>query len=303
MPNELMYLHHTQCPMCAATTSPAQAIGKRLDRPQGLKPEKLAGNAIHIYRCPRCRLIYPNPAPVPANNDHYSAPLSDEQWAEREALHNTHFVYELSVLRGLLTTPLPAARALDIGCGVGSSLRTLQAAFGEVYGIEPFHTLYAQALTNTGLDASKLRRCDLSEAEFPDAHFDFIFFEALQHLPDPGAGMQRALRWLKPGGILYAEVPSSSYLFRTLLNGLYRLRGTDFVANTNPLHGNRTYTEFSKKSFEQNGTLLGYELVFYQNFPCQPPGPKVLRGLFTRLMQLTRTGMQHSVWMRKTQNR
>lgn len=296
----LRFLEHTKCPMCSMPVSASHYWGKRLDRPQGFAPERLSGTAIRIYRCPDCGLVYSNPSPVPVEHTYLEGDLDASQWATRDAWHQDHFVYELGILTDLLRKPLANASALDVGFGLGASLRTLAKVFGEVQGIEPHQGLYRQAVQNNpSLSATALQCCTLQDGVFESARFDFIFLEALQHLPDPGAGLKQAVHWLKPGGILYAEVPSSTYLFRRLVNAVYRLKGKGFVANTNPLHGNRTYCEFSKKSFVKNGRRLGYEVIFHQNFPCVPPVPKAFRGIFTRIMRWTSTGMQHSVWMRK----
>lgn len=287
--------------MCHTTILSSHYYGKRLDRSQGLRPEKLEGTILTIFRCSNCDLVYPNPVPLQTGTSHYEAPLGKEEWGERDAWHQEHFVYELSVLQKLAQHPLSQSAALDIGFGRGDSLKTLSAYFAEVHGLEPFKELYTTALQQTSdkLRKELLHNCDLEQASFKEAQFDFIFFEALQHLPDPGAGIKKAMSWLKPGGILYVEVPSSRYLFRGLVNVLYKLRRNGFVANTNPLHGNRSYCEFSPKSFSENGKLSGYELIFHQNFPCIPPVPKVLRGFFTLIMRLTGSGMQQSVWLRK----
>lgn len=287
--------------MCHTTILSSHRYGKRLDRSQGLWPEKLNGTVLSIFRCTNCDLVFPNPVPLPTDTFHYETPLSAGEWSERDAWHQDHFVYELGVLQKLAKLPLSQSLALDVGFGRGDSLKTLSRHFAGVHGLEPFRELYTIALQQmgNGMKKENLHHCDLDQASFQDEQFDFIFFEALQHLPDPGSGMKKVLRWLKPGGILYAEVPSSRYLFRGLVNLFYKLRRNDFVANTNPLHGNRSYCEFSPKSFSENGKLLGYELIHHENFPCLPPGPKLLRGLFTIMMRLTNSGMQQSVWLRK----
>lgn len=286
--------------MCGFPVTEGQYRGKRLDRPQGLSPEKIQGTEIRIYKCSQCRLVYSNPQPVPLTNDQLSTTAIEDFWSGENHIHE-HFTEELRVLEQLSKKPLNELLVLDVGFGFGNSLVSLSAKCKEVHGIEPYENFFHKAieLNQAKLDKALLQCVRFEDAVFEKEQFDFIFFEAIQHLPDLSEGMEKVLGWLKPGGIIHIEVTSSSYLFSRLINMIYKLKGNGYVVNTNPMHGNYTYYEFSEKSFRENGKLLGYRLVHHEVLPCNPPVKGILGKLFTVIMKLTDTGMQHSIWLQK----
>ncbi len=86
----------------------------------------------------------------------------------------------------------------------------------------------------------------VEDADFPARSFDFITFGAvLEHLYSPSLALSRALGWLRPGGIIQAEVPSSDHLLSKLLNFYFRLRGTNYVTHLSPMHPPFHLYEFS----------------------------------------------------------
>lgn len=287
--------------MCKSHIDQAHYFGKRLDRPQGLRPDKSGGTELSINKCPNCKLVYPAPVPVRTDEGLYAMPLAASFWETRDQVHQAHFEYELSVLSKLINKPLNTLSALDIGFGLGSSLFTMVSNFREVHGIEPFKGLYDRALETyrDRIDGRLLKHVSFEESDYEKEKFDFIFFEALQHLPELDAALKKAVSWLKPGGILYVEVPSSSYLFHSLVNLVYRFRRTRFVVNTNPMHGNFSYYEFSVKSFVESGKRNGFRVIYRQVFVCTPPLKGILKRLLILVMKYTGTGMQRSIWLQK----
>src|SRR3990170_2595049 len=95
----------------------------------------------------------------------------------------------------------------------------------------------AVAIERIGITADRIALATVETAALPLVHFDFISFGAvLEHLHSPSLAIERALDWLKPGGVIQLEVPSSRHLVPRALNLYYRLRGTNFVTNTSPMH-------------------------------------------------------------------
>jgi SAM-dependent methyltransferase len=98
----------------------------------------------------------------------------------------------------------PGAKVLDVGCGQGVALALFRAAGLEPIGI----TLGADAevCRANGFD---VREMDFSFLEFEDASFDLVWCRhALEHSVFPYFTLSEMHRVLKPGGVLYVEVPA-----------------------------------------------------------------------------------------------
>jgi 2-polyprenyl-3-methyl-5-hydroxy-6-metoxy-1,4-benzoquinol methylase len=99
----------------------------------------------------------------------------------------------------------PATRILDVGCGWGALLRTLDAAgYQRLMGVDPF-------LAEPGrVGRVELRRSTLEAlADAPDApRFDLVMIHhALEHVPEPRATLAAAHRVLDAGGHCLVRVP------------------------------------------------------------------------------------------------
>lgn len=94
---------------------------------------------------------------------------------------------------------------LDIGCGNGSSMLTMQARGWKVIGIDFDEAAVMQAKNNK-LNASV---SDLFSACYKDNQFDAIMMNhVIEHVPNPQEFIKECLRILKPGGKLVALTPN-----------------------------------------------------------------------------------------------
>lgn len=188
---------------------------------------------------------------------------------------------------------VPGMRALDIGASTGLAMQSLSAAGFDVRGIEPSAPFREQAIAN-GVDPERLSLARLEEADFPPESFDFITFGAvLEHLFDPGGALRRASQWLKPGGIIQAEVPSADWLIPKIVNLYFRLRGTNYVTHISPMHSPFHLYEFKLRSFRQ------FDVVQHAHDVCEIPHvPGPLKPFFRWWMERTNGGMQLTVYIR-----
>ena len=291
------------CAMCATSISSSRILGLRLDRSVGLNPRNKSGMAITIHRCNVCDLIYSNPEPKPAAlTDHYDIPVdsywNEEQLSQSIEIHSRH-LNKCKTLLGFY----PGMKALDVGVGVGNGFAALKQAGFDTWAIEPSPSFRKKALELTQADEERIQLSSIEEADFPDEHFDFVSLSGVfEHLYDPAANLRRCMKFLKPGGIWYAEVPSSNWLIARLINRYYKLVGTSFTTNLSPMHIPFHIHEFTHRTFVKNSEIGRlYEVCSYEYEVCPVRHfPKVLHPAVNKLMEKTGTGLQLHIWLRKT---
>lgn len=306
MPRMVTYTfeHVDACEMCGHADAANRSLGQRLNGRQGLRTRSLQGITTSIRRCRRCGLIYPNPIPVPARlEDHYDIDPS-HYWESGYATYDPAY-FQKPARDALALLGDPEAdqpwRALDIGCGLGKAIRTLSHEGFLVYGLEPSPSFHQQALQFTGLPEERLRRQSVEEASFPDGCFDFITFGAVfEHLVHPHHCLQRALHWLRPGGVMHLEVPSSNWLLEHAYHHALKLRGSEFTSFLSPMHPPYHLYSFARRCFELNQAPLGFEILESRIDPCAIYHlPRFLHPPLRQLMRRTDTGMQLTLFLRR----
>jgi len=105
--------------------------------------------------------------------------------------------------------PLPwrgEGKVLDVGCGAGGNLKTLQDQGWEPYGIEINEVAAAHARE---LVTGNIHTGTLESAPFPPQSFDLILMShSLEHLPSPVAALRLVHRLLNGDGLLVVSVPN-----------------------------------------------------------------------------------------------
>ncbi len=291
----------TECNMCGASMDRARRLGRRLNQHQGLRPAHIAGAPVAtIHRCTDCGLVFANPMPVPMEIDsHYGIPPA-AYWGEVNlAAAKDYFADEIAQFHRLYPRR-ERLTALDIGAGVGKAMVSLEAAGFAAYGLEPSATFRDYAISQTGITPERLSLGPIEDAEFAAEQFDLVTFGAvLEHLADPAAAILSALAWTRTGGLIHIEVPSSDWLMARLVDFGYRMQGLDFTCHLSPLHIPFHLFEFTPASFERHAARAGYEVAFCRRHVAQTYAPQWAGAGLTRLMDLTKTGMQLEMWLRK----
>lgn len=288
------------CDMCNSSTKNHKVLGKRLNQSQGKNPKSKIGIAVTVLKCRNCGLLYSNPLPIPANiQDHYNISV-ENYWPEDYAKTNpTYFNYEIAKLKTLMKIDV-GMKSLDIGAGVGKSMIALKKIGFNVFGIEASESFYNVAINKMKIDANQLLKSKIEDAEYPENTFDFITFGAvLEHLYSPSNSINKAVKWLKPGGIIHIEVPSSNWLIARFVNLYFRLRSTDYVSNLSPMHAPYHLYEFNLKSFKEHALQNNYEIALHEYYVCETFLPKFLDFFVKPIMKWTNTGMQLAIWIRK----
>ncbi|MGI9539752.1 MAG: class I SAM-dependent methyltransferase [Miltoncostaeaceae bacterium] len=98
----------------------------------------------------------------------------------------------------------PSRRALDIGSGLAVFPAALASAGWSCRALDPDPRAARQARELAGVEAVC---ADLADVD-PEPVFDLVTLnKVLEHVVDPVAMLNRAARFLAPGGIVYIEVP------------------------------------------------------------------------------------------------
>lgn len=305
MGNELTLMKYKfkeikECNMCGSPTTSHKILGKRLNKSQGLSPKAKTGITTTVVKCSNCGLIYSNPQPIPFDiQDHYGVP-PEEYWKESYfEVHEGFFQGEISRLKELMNIK-PGMKSLDIGAGLGKQMKALEKEGFDPYGLEPSIPFFERAISKMGISEEKLKLGMIEELDYPENEFDFISFGVvLEHLYDPSSSLKKAMRWLKPNGIIHIEVPSSDWLVNKLINLIYKIKGTDYVGNLSPMHEPFHLYEFSLDSFRCNSKRNDFEIAFHEYYVCQTYLPKFIDPIIKPYMRRTNTGMQLCIWLRK----
>ncbi len=286
--------------MCGSDAGTHEILGKRLNRSQGKNPRNKIGISTTVVKCGQCGLVYANPLPIPADiQDHYGV-LPEEYWnAEYFKEHDDYFRQEILTLKTLYSFK-EGDKALDIGAGIGKCMKALSKAGFDVFGIEPSRQFYEAAISRGNIDPTRLTQDSIENAGFPTDFFDFVTFGAvLEHLYDPAESIRKTMQWVKTGGILQIEVPSSDWLVSKVLNTFYRIQGLDYVTNISPMHEPYHLYEFSLKTFQKYAEQNSYEIAYHQYYVCETYLPAAMDWILIPYMKATNRGMQLCVWLRK----
>ena len=299
---EYTFVEVNACNMCGTATTEARVLGKRMNRSQGVRPVSRIGIATTVMKCRDCELVFSNPLPVPHDiAQHYGTP-PESYWVPSEfVLDPQHFSREISRYFDLSGSSSGVGLlALDIGAGLGKSIKALERAGFDTYGIEPSEPFRERALSMMQISPDRLQLATLEDAKLPRDSFDFITFGAvLEHLYDPSASIAHALQLAKPGGLVHIEVPSSKWLTNKISNFAYAIQGLDYISNLSPMHSPFHLYEFGLKSFQANAIRSNYQIAHHEYLVCQTYLPRAVDFLVKPFMAATNTGMQLEIWLRK----
>jgi len=286
--------------MCESAAVSHKILGKRLNQSQGKRPKTKLGISTTIVKCSNCGLIYSNPQPVPFDlQDHYGVPPEDYWKGSYFKIDDNYFQGEIEKVKRLLDFK-EGMKSLDIGAGLGKAMIALEKAGFDTYGFEASEQFHEKAITKLNISQDKLKLGVIENIEYPENYFDFISFGAvLEHVYNPSASILKAMKWLKPNGVIHIEVPSSDWLISKIINLFYKLNRSDYVTNLSPMHEPFHLYEFGLKSFQEHAKKHEYEIAFYEYYVCSTGMPKMLDYVLKPYMKWADAGMQLCVWLRK----
>ena len=290
----------TECEMCLSNTKDDKVLGQRLNKSQGLRPKNKTGISVSIKKCKNCGLIYSNPQPRPFDiQDHYGVSPEDYWQPNYFDWDKSYFSGQIKIVKKLLFFE-KGMNALDVGCGVGKTMKSLEAAGFKVSGIEPSESFYKKALSHMAIKEDQIKLGMVEEIEYTEK-FDFITFGAVfEHLYHPAKVLEQVSNWLNKDGIVHIEVPSSRDLIVKIVGVYYRLIGTNYVSHLSPMHSPFHLYEFDLDSFKLMSKRLDFEIEDHQ-FAVGSIYyfPKILHPLVRWYMYKTNTENVLTIYLRK----
>jgi 2-polyprenyl-3-methyl-5-hydroxy-6-metoxy-1,4-benzoquinol methylase len=290
-----------KCEMCGESNKNHTILGQRMNQSQGFKPKKNIGITVSIQKCTNCNLIYSNPQPIPFDiQDHYGTPPEEYWKSEYFNWSKDYFSHQINEAKSLLKFE-NGMSALDIGAGLGKAMLSLEHSGFNTFGLEPSIPFYERALSKMNIDSKKLNLGAIEDLNYEKNSFDFITFGAVfEHLYEPSKGLEKALEWLKPNGIIHIEVPSSKWLIPSFMNLYFKIVGTNYVTNLSPMHTPFHLHEFDTKSFQELAKRLDFSIVKRKYDVCSIYYiPKFLHPILKWYMKKTDKGMQLTVYLKK----
>ncbi len=298
-PISYTFCYKTACNMCGSSVDKHKLVGQRLNHSQGLKPKSRHGVSVSVMRCNVCHLVYANPQPIPNDaEDHDFLDVWSDDYFEYD---ENYMAVEIAQVKQLLNFK-EGMKVLDIGAGIGKGMRSLINHGFDAFGIEPSANACKFAYEKIGVLPENLHCKTIEQADFPADTFDFVSFGAvLEHVYSPSESLQSALQWLKPGGIIFAEIPNSEYFITKLMNIYNKLNLTNYTSHISPMHAPFHHFEFTMKSFEifcrKNNCQIAAGWI---NVCTTPFLPKIVVPFADKYMSATDSGMQISVFLQKT---
>jgi len=190
----------TRCPICAGASAPDVRFG-----------------AAPLLRCERCGFSFLHGEADPElYGDEYFEAYSGGDYIghEKRRRHESRVRLDL-----LARVQPPPARLLEIGAAAGFFLDEARQRGYAGVGVEPNAAMATRAREALGLD---VRTGTLEELTFEPASFDAACaFHVVEHLADPLGSLRTIGETVKPGGIVFVEVPNAESRAARRLGGAW----------------------------------------------------------------------------------
>ena len=239
----------------------------------------LEGHRLQGVQCRQCQLVFLDPPPTPAQLERL---YGKEYFTERPNYDRTaqdrKFIEEgkglnLSQPRTDKFTeymqqhyPGRRFRYLEVGCGPGYTLKSLQSLGWETHGLEI--SAHAADFARRKLGLPVVTGNIETTEDFSENQFDLAYLgDVLEHLLSPSATVAKFRRILAPGGLLVLALPSVLNL-PSMRAGflLYGALGRQRRMDLPPYH----LYEFTPRTIRQLLAKHGFEVVDLLN-PVKKP--------------------------------
>jgi 2-polyprenyl-3-methyl-5-hydroxy-6-metoxy-1,4-benzoquinol methylase len=192
---------------------------------------------VHLYECSRTAMRFWRPAEVAGDEAFYaelSARLPNYYRTDR---------WEYNAARQAIASS--SARVLEVGCGRGYFLRSLEGLVADAVGLEFNRTAIANKETRFAVHAETIESLSMRQSGTFDA---VVSFQVLEHVADPRSFLLGMRDLTKPGGVIAVSTPN--YLYPVHQKAMDPL-------DLPPHHLNH----FTPEVFNKVGVALNLELV------------------------------------------
>jgi SAM-dependent methyltransferase len=236
------------CPICGSRRI------KELGARGGRAHHEGKGVETRVVRCKDCQVVYTYPTLIPESN-----PYEKESAEEYFQLHDS----QQKILQGEALAKDAArilggtGRMLELGCGRGELLKGALNQGWSVYGVEMTED-YARVARSHGIE---IEEASIENCKSLDQTYDVILLAAvLEHLYDPMKTLERIRNALRPGGLLFIDVPNESSLTMRIGNLYMRARGRDWAINLSPTFSPFHVVGFSPTSLRNALNSVGFSI-------------------------------------------
>jgi SAM-dependent methyltransferase len=167
------------------------------------------GRPLETCVCRRCGLVSHAELPSDARlaefyRDEYRLDYHGERWPSPRRVLRAWNTGGRLVAR-LLPYTGPADRVLEVGAGLGATIKQFELAGREALGIEPHGAFGRYSRECLRADVRPGSLFDLAA----EAEWDFVLLvHVIEHFRSPRAALERIRGLLRPGGRLYIECPN-----------------------------------------------------------------------------------------------
>lgn len=237
------------------------------------------GQRLQGTQCQNCDLIFLDPQPTPAQLErlygkeyftarpNYDRTQQDVKFIEEgEQVDFSQPKPDKFVDYMRATYPGRTFRYLEVGCGPGYTLKSLQSLGWETHGLEI--SAHAADFARRKLGLPVVTGNIETTEDFHENQFDLAYMgDVLEHLLSPSAVLAKFGRILAPGGLLVLALPSVLNLPTVRLGfAAYGLLGKARKMDIPPYH----LYEFTPATITKLLKKQGFEVVELLN-PVKPP--------------------------------
>jgi 2-polyprenyl-3-methyl-5-hydroxy-6-metoxy-1,4-benzoquinol methylase len=170
----------------------------------------LTHETFEIHECKNCGLLFTEPRP--SQNEIGKYYQSEEYYSHQEnkigfipKLYETVKSINLKNKYKMATERLTKGNVLDIGCGVGDFLHTMEAKGWKTTGIEPSED--AKTIARQRINATIVSPKEINQLQ--DESYDLItMWHVLEHIDDIKEEIKQLQRLLRKGGRLLLALPN-----------------------------------------------------------------------------------------------